>query len=135
VVVDHGRRPAAVPLARGRLGERATGASTVLRFLPDLLCPPPGDRRKTRSRVAVLHEGPARRWLRPELEWRKSLELIAEGHHHEGGDARGTAAILTCHSLPEDEGGLLWEDRFQDFLQWRQDRLGEELAIVTEPPH
>lgn len=41
--------------------------------------------------------------------------------------------ILSSHNLPAAEDGPLWQDRFEDFLQWRQDRLAEELSIVTQP--
>lgn len=42
--------------------------------------------------------------------------------------------ILSSHNLPATEDGPLWQDRFEDFLQWRQARLAEELANVTNPP-
>jgi hypothetical protein len=45
------------------------------------------------------------------------------------------AGILSSHNLPADESGPLWQDRFDEFLQWRQDRLAKELAIVTQPPN
>jgi hypothetical protein len=40
--------------------------------------------------------------------------------------------ILSSHTLPEHEQGPLWEDRFEDFLTWRQDRLATELGVVTK---
>lgn len=42
--------------------------------------------------------------------------------------------ILSSHNLPAAEDGPLWQNRFENFLQWRQDRLAEELSIVTQPP-
>ena len=41
--------------------------------------------------------------------------------------------ILDSHNLPSGENEALWEDRFADFLDWRQDRLAEQLATVTAP--
>ena len=43
------------------------------------------------------------------------------------------AAILASHNLPDAEDGPLWEDRFEDFLEWRQTRLAQELITVTSP--
>jgi hypothetical protein len=43
-------------------------------------------------------------------------------------------AVLASHNLPGDEDGPLWQDRFEDFLDWRQHRLAEELSVVTNPP-
>jgi hypothetical protein len=43
--------------------------------------------------------------------------------------------ILASHNLPDAEDGPLWQDRFTDFLDWRQARLAEELgAVTTERP-
>ena len=44
------------------------------------------------------------------------------------------ALILRSHLLPDDEEGPLWQGRFEEFLQWRQDRLAEQLTLVTQPP-
>ncbi|HEV2068609.1 MAG TPA: DUF262 domain-containing protein [Acidimicrobiales bacterium] len=41
------------------------------------------------------------------------------------------AVILSSHNLPPDDDGPLRQDRFEDFLQWRQDRLGQDLMAVT----
>jgi hypothetical protein len=41
------------------------------------------------------------------------------------------ARILASHGLPEDKGGPLWNDRFDDFLQWRLEYLASELQAVT----
>lgn len=42
------------------------------------------------------------------------------------------APILSSHNLPADEDGPLWENRFEDFLVWREERLASELKIVTQ---
>lgn len=39
--------------------------------------------------------------------------------------------ILRSHNLPAEDDGPLWGDRFEEFLQWRQTCLAQELAIVT----
>jgi len=39
--------------------------------------------------------------------------------------------ILTSHNLPAAVDGPLWQDRFEDFLTWRQARLSDELTAVT----
>jgi hypothetical protein len=41
------------------------------------------------------------------------------------------AGILKSHNLPPEDDGPLWQDSFDDFLQWRQDRLAAELVLVT----
>lgn len=42
--------------------------------------------------------------------------------------------VLASHNLPGEEDGPLWQDRFEDFLDWRQNRLAEQLALVTQAP-
>jgi hypothetical protein len=44
------------------------------------------------------------------------------------------AVILRSHFLPYEEDGPLWKGRFEEFLRWRQGRLAEELAVVTQVP-
>jgi hypothetical protein len=44
------------------------------------------------------------------------------------------AGILQSHNLPSDEDGPLWQDRFDDYLHWRQDCLAAALASVTQAP-
>ncbi len=39
--------------------------------------------------------------------------------------------ILNSHGLPADEAGPLFQDRFHEFLQAREERLGKDLEAVT----
>ena len=41
------------------------------------------------------------------------------------------AAILSSHRLPPEKDGPLWQDRFEDFLEWRLEQLEFELREVT----
>jgi hypothetical protein len=43
----------------------------------------------------------------------------------------GLADILRSHYLPSEEDGPLWQNRFEDFLRWRQGRLAQQLESVT----
>lgn len=56
-------------------------------------------------------------------------EYLADMRDELGADLPG---ILASHNLPPAEEGPLWEDRFEDFLRWRQDRLAAELTTVTQ---
>jgi len=40
-------------------------------------------------------------------------------------------AILSSHCLPVGEAGPLWRDDFEAFLDWRQERLWQEIKRVT----
>ena len=33
----------------------------------------------------------------------------------------------------QEKALALWQDRFEEFIQWRQGRLAEELNVVTGP--
>lgn len=43
------------------------------------------------------------------------------------------ADILRSHSVPENADGPLWTNHFEDFLNWRMNRLHELLKEVTAP--
>lgn len=48
------------------------------------------------------------------------------------GELRATLQeILASHHLPTETDGPLWEDRFDEFLRWRQERLAEQLVPAT----
>jgi hypothetical protein len=40
-------------------------------------------------------------------------------------------AVLSSHLLPADEASPLFQDDFESFLQWRQDRIWQEIKRVT----
>ena len=40
-------------------------------------------------------------------------------------------AILSSHCLPVGEAAPLWQDDFEAFLDWRQERLWQEIKQVT----
>ena len=41
------------------------------------------------------------------------------------------STVLSSHNLPPQEDGPLWQDQFEQFLEWRQGRLTEELRLST----
>lgn len=48
--------------------------------------------------------------------------------------ARAFDHLLESHLLPAGAGSPLLADRFSDFLRWREERLCEEIASVTDKP-
>ncbi|MBP7777878.1 MAG: DUF262 domain-containing protein [Acidobacteria bacterium] len=41
--------------------------------------------------------------------------------------------VLASHCLPTGDGSPLMSDEFEEFLNWRQQRLGQEIAALTGP--
>ncbi len=58
-------------------------------------------------------------------------EMIDGKNGFEGLGADLVAAILRSHELPEDFSGPLFEDRYDEFLTWRAERLADRLREVT----